>query len=229
MITLLHGDDIESSRNELNRLRNQAKDKEIRQLDGRGLTDTALTQALESHSLFGGDTLVIVENLFGKLGKKQKLIESLAGIITRSAKIVDVILWEEKEMSATVIKSLVGVKVQLFKTPVSLFQFLDSIKPGNARSMLLLYEKTLATHVPEVIYTMIVRRIRQLIQAADGVTPEGLQDWQASRLTSQSRSFTMEKLTDIYQRLLEAEYSIKTGTTPFTLSQLTEQILLDIS
>lgn len=226
MITLLHGDDVESSRRELNRIRDSAQGKEIRRLDGRGLTDTALIQALESGSMFGGDTLVIVENLFGKLGKKQKLAATFAGIINQSP--TDVILWEDKEVGATVTKSLDNAKIQLFKTPIALFQFLDGIKPGNTKSTLTLFQKTLGTHAPELIYTMIVRRIRQLIQVADGETPEGLQSWQVSRLTSQARSFTMERLVELYRKLLDMEYSIKTGASPFTMQQLLEQYLIDL-
>lgn len=226
MITLLHGDDIGSSRNELNRLRTGAKNKDVRSLDGRGLTDTALAQALESGSMFGGETLVIIENLFGKLGKKQKLIARLAEIIKKSP--ADVIVWEDKEVGVTVTKSLGNAKIQLFKTPIALFQFLDGVKPGNTKSVLTLFQKTLDTHAPELIYTMVVRRIRQLIQVADGMTPEGLASWQVSRLTSQARSFTMNRLIDRYRRLLDMEYSIKSGVSPFSLTQLLEQYLIDI-
>ena len=223
MITLLHGDDTATSRNELQRLK---AGREIRQLDGRGLTDTMLTQALESDSLFGGDTLVVIENLFSKLGKKPKLIATLAEIIKRSR--ADVIIWEDKEVGITITKNLGNPSVRLFKIPISLFQFLDGIKPGNTKSVLTLFLKTLATHAPELIYTMLVRRIRQLIQVADGVTPEGLQSWQVSRLTSQSRSFTIDRLIELYRQLLNMEYSIKTGSSPFTMQQLLEQYLIDL-
>lgn len=228
MITLLHGDDIESSRNELNRLRSGAKNRDVRLLDGRGLTDTALTQALESHSLFGGDTIVFIENLFGKLGKKPKFITALATIIVRSGDTTDIILWEDKEIGATVTKSLTQAKIRLFKTPIALFQFLDSIKPNSTRTSLTLFVKTLETHAPELIYTMVVRRIRQLIQVADGVTPGGLQGWQVSRLTSQAHSFTINRLVELYRKLLDMEYSIKTGASPFSMQQLLEQYLIDL-
>ncbi|OGG28886.1 hypothetical protein A2971_03045 [Candidatus Gottesmanbacteria bacterium RIFCSPLOWO2_01_FULL_46_21] len=223
MIILLHGDDTVSSRNELHRLK---AGREVRQLDGRGLTDTALTQALESGSMFGDDILVIVENLFGKLGKKQKLIARLAEIIKKSP--ADVIVWEDKEVGVTVTKSLGSANVQLFKTPISLFQFLDGLTPGHTKNSLLLFQKTLQTHAPELIFSMIVRRIRQLIQVADGVTPEELASWQVSRLTSQARSFTIDRLVELYRKLLDMEYSIKTGTSPFSMQQLLEQYLINL-
>lgn len=105
---------------------------------------------------------------------------------------------------------------------------MDSFKPGNARICLTSFKKTLDTHAPELIYTMIVRRIRQLIQIADGVPPEGLQSWQVSRLTSQARSFTIKRLIDLYKKLLAMEYSIKTGVSPFTLKEYMEQFFIDL-
>lgn len=229
MITLIHGDNIESSRRELMHLKDQAIEKEVRILDGRSITEANLTQSLESNSLFGTGTLVIIENLFGKLGKKQKLIASLSAIIVRSSAATDMILWEDREVSVTVIKSLgQAVKVQLFKTPISLFQFLDNLGTENSKNSLIFFRKTLETHAPELILTMVVRRMRQCIMLKDHVIPEGLQDWQASRLTSQAKSFTMDKLLSMYQRLLDIECSIKTGSTPFTLTQQLEQFIIDL-
>ena len=77
MITLLHGDHTLASRNELNRLKDAASNKEIRVLDGRALELSTLVQSLESSSLFGGDTLVIIERLFGKIGKFPKRIDCI--------------------------------------------------------------------------------------------------------------------------------------------------------
>ena len=127
MITFLHGDNIEVSRAEFNRIKAATKGKEIRSLDGRTLDAAALTQAVESTSLFGGDTMIFIENLFGKLGRKTKLIESLAAILTKSADTVDIVLWEDKEMGVTVIKSLGKADVKLFKIPSIIFQFLDTL------------------------------------------------------------------------------------------------------
>jgi len=217
MITLLHGDDTTASRNELNHLKNG---REVRQLNGKTLTDTMLVQALESNSLFGGNTLVVIENLLS--GKKLKFAEIIKKAPT------DVILWESKEVGVANVKSLGSANIQLFKIPIALFQFLDSLHPGSVKTTLVLFQKSLTTHSPELIFTMIVRRLRQLIQVADGVTPEGLQSWQVSRLTSQARSFTIDGLTRLYRKLLDMEYSIKTGASPFTLKQLLEQYIIDL-
>lgn len=226
MITLLHGDETDASRAEFNRMKEAASGKEIRTLDGRAIDPANLTQALGSTSMFGGDTVVFIERLFGKLGKKTKLIESLATIIRESTS--DVVLWEDKEAGATVIKSLGKADVRLFKTPAVIFQFLDNLAPANTKQSLLLYEKVVSQDAPELVHTMISRRVRQMIQLHDGIVPEGLQSWQAGRLTHQAKLFTMDRLLVMYKKLLEMEFSIKNGSSPFTLKELTEQFLVDL-
>jgi DNA polymerase III delta subunit len=216
MITLLHGDETIASRSEFIRLKNEAKNKEV--LDGRTIDETSLTQSLESGSLFGDEKTVFIDNLFSKLGRKIKLIEKLAGIIRNSSS--HVVLWEGKEVGVTVIKSLGKADIRLFKTPAIIFQFLD-------QPSLKLYESLMIHEAPELIHSMLARRFRQLIQLRDGVIPEGLQGWQASKLTQQAKLFTMEKLLSMYKQLLDMEFSVKNGSSPFSLKELTEQFLYD--
>lgn len=229
MIILLHGDNIEASRDELNRLKAEAKGKEIRQLDGKSADKTSLTQAFESGSMFGGDTVVIIENLFSKLGKKIKLTEELASIIKTAPESTDIVLWEDKEVGATVTKNL-GPKAQIkiFKTPVIIFQFLDGLRPGNAGTLLTLFEQLVSSEPSEVVFVMIVRRMRLLMMLKDNVTPDGIVSWQAGRLTNQAKLFTMEKLVDMYKKLLEIEVSIKSGSSPFQLKELLEQWIITL-
>ncbi|EKD67203.1 MAG: hypothetical protein ACD_48C00543G0003 [uncultured bacterium] len=226
MITLIHGDDIDASRQALNTFKKEAKSKELRQLDGRSVDATMLTQTLESGSLFGKEYVVIIENLFGKLGKKIKIIESLSTILRKSNS--QIILWENKELSATVIKSLGKVDGKLFKTPIILFQFLDSIVPGRKSNALILFQKLETTQPVEIVFMMLFRRIRQLLIVISGSSPEGLQPWQTSRLRTQAKMFSQEKLLDLYRTLLDIEYSIKSGASPFSLGSHIRQFLISL-
>lgn len=238
MITLLHGDNIERSRAELVRLRDGAKGKEIRTLAGKDVSAQALTQAVESGSLFsaqdgpasgGGDgILVIIENLFSRLGKKLKQAQEF-GKILENAPDTDIIIWEDKELGIGIQKVL-GPKVKVipFPLPKLIFQFLDSLRPGSAKSVLTIYRSLVAYEAPELVFAMLVRRVRQLIMVADKVTPEGMQGWQAARLTRQAGLFTMEKLLTMHKALLTIEVSLKTGSSPFTLSHMIEQFLVEL-
>jgi len=231
MITLLHGDDIVASRQELTQRIQEAKNdgKELRWLDGRTLTNLSLAQAIESPSLFGGELLVVIDGLFRTFGKKEKRISTFTDILKRSAQTTETILWEEKE----IIKSLIALlgsqsSIKLFKTPVIIWELLDSIRPGNRRVLIPRLQQALAHHAAELIFTLLVRRVRQLIIVRDGKKPEGLQEWQVMRLTRQAKSFTMGKLLTMEKRLLEIDISIKTGASPFPLPQLMELFIVDM-
>jgi DNA polymerase III delta subunit len=229
MIYLIHGDNTTASREEFHQLKAKMAGKEIRDLSGKSVDLAALTQALESGSMFGGDTAVFIDNLFGSLGLKIKLCEQYAEIIRNAGDSLDIVLWEEKEIGKTVQNGL-GPKIinRMFKLPVLIFNFLDGIRPDNVQSLLMQYQKLKETAASELIFAMIIRRFRQLVMLRDNVMPEGLQEWQAARLTTQAEYFSMEQLTDLYQKLINIEYLIKSGLSPYNFDKQLELFLVDL-
>ena len=224
---LIHGDQVEASREKLLMLKRDVKAQEIRELTAKRLEPTALIQALESPSLFGGGVLVVIEGLLTGARKREK---SFAETITRlvaASEDIDVALYEEKEIDKTTVAKLgPRAHVFLFKTPTVLFQLLDNFRPGNANASLRTLHEVIERQPAEIVFALLVRRVRQLIQCADGVTPDGLQSWQAARLTSQARHFTMEQLVAMHAQLLEIDIAIKTSSSPFTLAQQLEQLVI---
>lgn len=229
MITLFHGDDLEASRTKFNEWKSKHADTEIRIFDGRTLDADILTRALESSSLFGAGHVVVIDNLISKQGKKTKVLSQLCSLLAAAASTIDIALWEEKEITASTVQ-LLGktVTVVLCKTPVIIFRFLDALRPGNAKQALLLLNELGKEQVPEVTLSLVVRRVRLLIQVNDHVTPLDMQSWQISRLTKQAEFFTMKQLRMIEQKLLDIEYSIKTGTSPFHLTDQIAQLLISL-
>lgn len=229
MITLIHGDDVEKSRVRLNTLLGAVKDKEVRRVDGRSVDVTELTTALGSDSMFGGTQLIVIENLLGSSTKKPTRLSSMTRAIAHAPKDADVLLWEGKELTKTVVAKLgPGVKVFLFKIPIILFQFLDALAPSRSKILIELYQKLRIAEADELVFYLMTRRIRQLLIIRDGGMVDGIAPWQARRLTSQAGHFTMEKLHEMYINLLNMEYSLKRGRTPFDLSELIEQFLVAI-
>lgn len=229
MILLIHGDDIERSRKELMDVRLEQKGKEIRTLNGKSCDKTLFIQAIESASLYDSQQVILIENLLATLGKKEKILQEYLQILPNLDPTRTVIFWEEKEVSQTVVRSLgQSADIRLYKIPVSLFQFLDALRPADAVHILSIYRQSTRTHSSEIIFSLFGRRIRQLIMVMHGLVPEGLAGWQTTRLTRQARLFTMKQLTAMYTRCIDSEYSIKTGATPYNLSAHLEQIIVDI-
>lgn len=226
MITVLHGDDVTASRNALSQKRENLKVSDIRYLDGKTMSDTDLVQALESNSLFGADHAVVIENCFSPLGKKLNAVKQRAKYIAGSG--TEVVIWEGKPLGKTAITALgKGIRVQEFKLPVVLFQFLDSLGTKDSAQMLELLEKTIQTSQPEIIFALLVRRTRELLQLADGSSPASMSPWLKNRLTQQSKSFTIKQLLTMHKTLLSIDLGIKTGSSPLPLRASLLQIQED--
>ncbi len=229
MITLLHGDNIEASRNELTAIIASVNDKEIRRLDGKHLDENGLIQAMESNSMFGSTVYVVIENLFTPLGRKTKRIKEFTKILDASMQTTDSLCWEPKELSKEVLSCFQSKIVnKIFSIPKTIFIFLDGLKMNNTKILLTLADDLFITTTPELVWSMMINRMRQMIQIQSGVTPSKLQSWQVSRLTNQARSFTMDKILKSYKNMLEMEYSLKSGTSPFTFADMVKQWILEL-
>src|SRR4030042_1762800 len=107
MIKLIHGENTEVSRNELNRIRAEMGGKDIRTVEGRTADVNILTQALESPSIFALDPVVIIENLLSSLGRKIKAAEQYCDILKSAAEHgTDIILWEDRVIAKTLTDKL---------------------------------------------------------------------------------------------------------------------------
>lgn len=225
MITLLHGDNIEESRNAFVLLKNKSKDRELRDLSPAISDFTLLRQGLESHSFFGTDFLVVFENAITHFGRKEKSLGEFLEIIFEN-KSVDMLFFEGKEISkGTLQKFGPETRIQMFKLPVVLFSFLDALAPKNTRILLELYRKTVATNDPYLVFTMIVRRVHDLIAISENVSPDPSQTWQLARLTKQVKLFTIEKLHSMQRSLLSLDISNKSGLSALPLQASVELFL----
>jgi threonine dehydrogenase-like Zn-dependent dehydrogenase len=229
MITLLHGDYIEASREALHKIQKTLEAHDVRHIDDKSIDETLLTQAVESSSLFGNSTAIVVEKLFSRLQKQSKKISLFASILSKNAKKTTIVLWESKEIGPQIIK-LLGrdVAVQKFSLPVVMFQFLDNIRPGNRVALCTLYRNVLASEPIDLIFSMLAKRIRQLIQIASGASPANLAPWQIHRLTIQSKSFTMKQLIDMYTKLHALDVQGRMGKPALELSKRLELFLAEM-
>lgn len=220
MITLFHGDNIQASRNALTQLKEHAKtkEKEIRIVLGRNIDELVLTQALQSHSLFGNALFVVIENLFSKISKKSKSANEFIKILSNADTDTQVVCWEDKELTKSQLSGFPPkTAIQLFKLPVLIFSFLDGIYPSNRDTSLHIFNELIQKEAPELVFSMITKRMRQLILILNGTYSPEISDWQKGRLTTQAKHFTMEKLQAMYTKLPDIEYLIKSGTSPVNL------------
>lgn len=227
MKTILHGANVEQSREEFTRLKQTARSVDLRELQGKLLDETQITQALDSSSLFGDEHVVIcIENLLSPLGRKTTKLASFAALLKSASKDHTIILWEPKELGKEALSFFEpDFSVRLFAYPKIIFTFLDALGPGNTKRCINLLSELLATEPAELVWSMVITRIRQLIQLKDNITPERMSSWQVSRLTNQTRLFTMDKLLNMHQTLRTSEYQLKQGNSPYTIADYLQLLI----
>ncbi|GEM_PF-3066279 len=200
MVTLIHGDDVASSRNHLLQLKKSLKDKEQMWIDPSKLSDEEIIQKSQGQSLFSSDRVLFVENGMSKL----ELL--LAGD-------ADLVIWNEGQVTITAVKKLPkDAKIVEFKPPSLIFGYLDSLGPGSAARSLPALEKALESGTEEgLVFYMTLKRVRQLIGYLTNPQDARGAPWQLDRIKRQAQSFGLPKLLKLYQALLRIDWRIKTG------------------
>lgn len=203
MITIIHGDDVLSSRNFLNDLK-----LSFIRFDGASEDISELIQALVGSSMFGGDQNILIENLFSKKTKDLSLIIKL---INQTS--VNVYVYDLKEVSKANLAKFPKATLEFFKLPQNLFNFLDGILPGSHRA-LGTFNKALQTTELEILLFMIVRQFRLMLGTISGAEIDEvvrLAPWQRGKIERQARFFGIDKLKDEYQKIYQIDLKSKSG------------------
>lgn len=214
MLILLHGDDVEKSRDALNLFR--TGQDEIISFDGKKITIDEIKQASESMSLFGEKRLIIIEHLFSRLSKED--LKSITSYLSSLDTPYDIIIWESKLIGKREINRLgKSWQVKEFTIPKVIFTLVESVKPGNHKRMLELLKVAREYKVSdEFIFLMLVRQVRMLLLAKDdGLV--GMPSWMAGKFSKQAELFNTDNLLFFYKKLLGIDIKIKTGTSGYLL------------
>lgn len=228
MITLIHGEDTEASRNYYFDLKK--KSKIALTLDGVSLTLTDLQQAIDGQDLFGETKNVFIENLLSKR-KSTKDIEQFVAVINSSG--ADIIVWESKELTPKQSGLFGKATARVFKIPSTIFTFLDGVRPHNGKQLLELFHKTLEDKDPEFVLFMLTRLVRTLLALQDNSKNQisevsRMAPWQRGKVEKQATLFTAVQLIDVHSKLFALELGMKTGGLTLPLAQSMDLLLLSL-
>lgn len=233
MITILHGDDISSSRSYFLDLRQ--KQKNVVSFDGGKITITDLVQNIEGSGLFGDTKSIFIEDILAKLKKTEKTTKEMLNFIAKNTKDSNFVLWESKEIQKRDLSFFKDAIVKIFKLPKNIFLFLDNLKPLNSKNLLKLFHQALDSGIKEeLILFMIQRQFRILLafsEQSEGSQIDELSrlaPWQIGKLQTQSKSFDVSNLKNIYKKLYEIEIAQKTGSSSLSLTQNIDFLLLEM-
>ena len=232
MITILHGDDISSSRNFFLELKNQKKDFVLFDAN---ITITDLVQNIEGSSLFGETKSIFIEEFLTKLKKASKESKEILDFIVKKSKDSNFVLWESKEIAKRDLSMFKNSVIKFFKLPKNIFLFLDSLRKNNSKNLLNLFHEAIGSGIKdELILFMLQRQIRLLLVLSEPSEAQPIDElvrlapWQMGKLETQAKSFNITDLKKIYKKLYEIEIGQKTGALRLSLSQSIDFLLLEI-
>ena len=230
MLHLFHGEHIEASRQELQKLKEKFQHAETVLLDGKSASLTDVRLATETTSLFGGDRLVVIENLLNqKVNKKGAEAQQWLEFIKNIPESSEVVFWENKEIGKLVIRKLPKkIDIALFKPDKSIFAFVESVRPQKVQKSLGLFQDVIRQESAELAFAMLARQMRLLITTKELGKNSGLSPWQMSKLTGQAQSFTLNQLVTAHLKLIEIDRRLKKGLSAFSLQQEVELWLISL-
>lgn len=225
MITILHGEHVVASRNELTKrlCYAEANGFSVKRLDGKHLDFVTLEASLGTQDLFTPRVLVVIEDLFS-LPKSKKKDELIALVHTAT---VEVLLWEKKTLTVTQLKPFVGATILPFKTSSAVFGWLDMMRPGDLPKMVRAFKKAVDQDGAEMCFAMLCRQVRLLLQVKDGGQLK-LAPFMVEKFQKQSSYFSMDQLLRMHQQLLEIDESVKTSSSLVSLREQLDLFLVSI-
>lgn len=205
-IILLHGDDELKSYKRLSTFMDEAKSRswDIVSLDD---SDMTFQEALVSSALFPKERFFVLKDI-KKLGKKEtewlgKKSKDLGG---------NLIIYHQGFAPITLIKSLPQpLKVEEFKLPKLIFQFLESISPKNIKGTIELLHEIAETQPPEFIFSLLSKQIRDLYWVKIDEKTLPYPSWRVGKLKKQADNFSTPKLKELLALLAKIDVNVKTS------------------
>lgn len=205
-IIVLHGDDVIKSRQRLEKFIEVAKN---RQWDIRRLDDSfmGITPGISATSLFGNESLFLIEDP-NSLTKYD-----LEWIKDKTTKISgNLVIYSDDFLGKRFIGSLPkDIKIEEFKLPKIIFQFLDFFYPENVKGALELLHEVIKYEPIEFVFALLSRHLRNLFWVKMSTQAVPFQSWQIARLKSQASRFGDGRVENIINELSKIDIDVKTS------------------
>lgn len=227
MLTILHGENIVASRNKMVELIAQAKatNKTVERLEAPQLNPGFLESKMVKQDLFGTQQIIIIQELHSLPRSKQKT--TLIELVAKNN--IEVILWEKRKLTPTMLKKFPRAKVLKFPLSNALFSWLDSLngRQKNKKAQLETFHAVLKNEDPYLCMIMLARQIKFLITAKEGGKISGA-PWMAQKIIRQSQNFSLKQLLSIHQRLFTIDIKQKSSHKLLELEQELDLLLLSM-
>jgi hypothetical protein len=225
MITVIHGEDTESSYKRLVQILSSFKDYEKIHLDQKSSIED-LNRELLGTSLIEKKKVLILKDYFSK----QKQIPR--DIFLNKPDNVELIIYENTFLTKGKISKLPkSSKIETFKPEPKIFYFLDKIYPKNKKVIEDLFslnhnQTGLLWQIENRVLLMILSQIGIKSDEASKITKRNILDWQWKKIKDQSDSFDLKTLVKLYNATLKIDLMTKSGKSNLSETSLTNIMLL---
>lgn len=208
MIHIFHGDDQQGSRAAFNQYLDSQSTADILRLDHKDTNLDQINGFLNGPSLFPGSKIIAFSNFFS-ISKPilDKLIKIISSPLVKEGAGGDLVLWQDKLLNATQLKTFPQAVTQIFKQNNPLWSCLNSLQPHNSKKFFPTFHLIIADNYDLFLY-LVKAQIRK-------------------QLTTPSR-FSFASLKRCYLRLTELDFANKTGQLSISAPVALERILLEL-
>jgi len=204
MITIFHGDNPSESRQAFLEFINQISGCDLLRLDSKSLDLDQINNFINGGSLFPGAKVLAFENFFSvakpNLDKLTKFFFN--------PKSIEIVLWQDKTLSATQTKIFPKAKYFCFKADNRIFACLNAIKPHQLRTFNRLYDQIINNDLFDLFLYLLKSQFRRQLQTSSKYDP------------------TLTQKT--YLQTIELEYQYKTGQLSLPREIALKRVLLPL-
>lgn len=226
MIKIFHGENTVASRAALLSQIDSLKQRGF-SVQKKSIEELSLNEAetlLGTSAMFAQEELVILEGVLG--GVVSQLKKRIVELTLHST--VSIFFWEPKDLSATALKIFPKeTEVLAFPVAKKIWNWLESVRGGNARQSIELLRAAAAQDSVEFCFIMLCAHIRKMILVKDGCPPKQA-PFAAKKLQSQTAGFSWEKLLAMQAWCLKTDVAMKSGTSVLPLENELDLFLLSL-
>jgi hypothetical protein len=157
----------------------------------------------DNASLFGKERLTVYKDYKLLTKTDIKRLNKLDGTL---------VIFHEAVLPQTFLKSLPkDIKIEEFKLPVIVWNFLDGIAPGTPERSVKTLHTIIVKEPVEFIFSMIAKRIKEMYWVSIDSGSLGYPSWRVSKLKSQAAKFTEGQLVELIETFARIDFESKTG------------------
>jgi DNA polymerase III delta subunit len=170
-------------------------------------SNQSFSEALSSDTLFAKGKLIVCEDI-SLLTKT-----NLNWLKKNTARFEgNFVVYSDNKLSESMLKSLQPVKkIEEYKLPKNIFNFLDSFYPGNALTSLSILHELIEAEPIEFIFSLLGKHLRDLYWAKTSPSNIPYVSWRVDKLERQANKFDNQSLKEMINNIAQIDINVKTS------------------